>query len=161
VKYKRRKNMNYEVVRMPAKVMAGIGVRTTNENMQAVNDIGKIWEDFWNKNVSAFIENKKNNMIYGVYTNYEKDWTLPYDFYACCEIENNKEDNSEFSVLNIPESKYAKFSIRGNYESSVAGLWNVIWGTELERTYTYDYEVYYNDGNDPENQLLEIYIAIK
>ena len=98
--------------------------------------------------------------MYGVYTNYDGDYTKPYDFYACCEIEDSKSNNDEFSVVSVPESKYAKFSIRGNYDESAEKLWNEIWNTELDRKYTYDFEVYHNDGNDPENQLLEIYIAV-
>ena len=37
--------MVYEIVEMPSKMMSGISVHTTNENMQAVNDIGKLWEE--------------------------------------------------------------------------------------------------------------------
>ena len=153
-------NMNYEIVEIPAKTMTGISIRTTNENMQAADDIGKLWEEFWNKNIFSFAENKKSNKMYGVYTNYDGDYTKPYDFYACCEIEDSKSNNDEFSVVSVPESKYAKFSIRGNYDESAEKLWNEIWNTELDRKYTYDFEVYHNDGNDPENQLLEIYIAV-
>ncbi|MCP1222883.1 GyrI-like domain-containing protein [Sebaldella sp. S0638] len=152
--------MNYEIVEIPAKTMTGISIRTTNENMQAADDIGKLWEEFWNKNIFSFAENKKNNKMYGVYTNYDGDYTKPYDFYACCEIEDSKNNNDEFSVVSVPESKYAKFSIRGNYDESAGKLWHEIWNTELDRKYTYDFEVYHNDGNDPENQLLEIYIAV-
>ena len=152
--------MVYEIVEMPSKMMSGISVHTTNENMQAVNDIGKLWEEFWNKNIFSFTENKKNNKMYGVYTNYDGDYTKPYDFYACCEIEDSKNNNDEFSVVSVPESKYAKFSIRGNYDESAGKLWSEIRNTELDRKYTYDFEVYHNDGNDPENQLLEIYIAV-
>lgn len=74
--------MKYEIVEIPTKTMAGISIRTTNENMQAVNDIGKLWEEFWNKNIFSFTENKKTNKMYGVYTNYEGDFTKPYDFYV-------------------------------------------------------------------------------
>ena len=151
--------MIYEIVEMPSKTMAGISVRTTNENMQAVNDIGKLWEEFWNKNIFSLTE-KKNKKIYGVYTDYEGDFTKPYIFYACCEVESKENSNSEFSVISVPESKYAKFSIRGSYDESVEKLWSEIWKTELDRKYTYDFEVYHNDGNEPENQLLEIYIAV-
>ena len=152
--------MVYEIVEMPSKMMSGISVHTTNENKQAVNDIGKLWEEFWNKNIFSFTENKKNNKMYGVYTNYEGDLTKPYVFYACCEVKSKKNNNCECSVISVPESKYAKFSIRGNYDESVEKLWSVIWKTELDRKYTCDFEVYHNDGNNPENQLLEIYVAV-
>ena len=152
--------MVYEIVEMPSKMMAGISVHTTNENMQAVNDIGKLWEEFWNKNIFSFTENKKNNKMYGVYTNYEGDHTKPYVFYACCEVKSKENNNCECSIILVPESKYAKFSIRGNYDECVEKLWSVIWETELDRKYTCDFEVYHNDGNNPENQLLEIYVAV-
>ena len=61
--------MKYEIVEIPTKTMAGISIRTTNENMQAVNDIGKLWEEFWNKNIFSFTENKKNNSIPKIFDN--------------------------------------------------------------------------------------------
>ena len=152
--------MKYEIVEIPTKTMAGISIRTTNENMQAVNDIGKLWEEFWNKNIFSFTENKKNNKMYGVYTNYEGDFTKPYDFYACCEVSSEGNNNDEFSVISVPESKYAKFSLRGNYDEAAEKLWNAIWETKLDRKYTYDFEVYHNDGNYCENLLLELYFAM-
>ena len=152
--------MNYKIVEISVKTLTGISVRTSGESIQSADDIRKLWEEFWNKNIFSFTEKKKNSLIYGVHTNYDGDNTKAYDFYACCEIEKSESSNSEFPVVSIPESKYAKFSIKGNYDDSAEELWALIEKTELDRKYTYDFEVYHNDGSDPEDQLLEIYVAV-
>lgn len=153
--------MQYEIVKVPEKFLLGIGLKTTNENKRASKDIAKVWKEIWNKDTFLYIENKKNKFLYGLYTKYEGDYTKPYYYYVCCEITDAVNTDEKMSVFSIPETKYAKFSIRGNYMESVEKLWNIIWKTELERKYTYDFELYHLDGETPDDQLLEIYIAIK
>lgn len=152
--------MNYEIVNLQKKFLLGIGIKTTNENKQAAEDISKIWKEVWDKDIFLSVENKENNFLYGLYTKYEGDYTQPYYYYVCCETGDINHRAGESTSFSIPEAKYAKFSIRGNYMDSVEKLWNVIWQTDLKRKYTYDFEIYYLDGETPDDQLLEIYISV-
>ena len=152
--------MNYEVVTLPEKYFLGKGLKTTNENNQALTDIGGIWKEIFEKDTFSSIKNRKNTQLFGLYTKYEKDYTKPYYFYACCEIENKENLDSTMEVFTIPSAKYAKFSMRGNFYEISGKLWETVWQSDLERKYTYDFDVYYYDDKDPNDQLLEIYIAI-
>lgn len=152
--------MCYDIVKMHSKIITGIGIETTNENMKSIGDISEVWKKFFCEGVFSNIKNKMDNKVIGVYTDYKSDYTKPYKFYACSEVIKNSRENDNFSTIIIPEDNYAKFSIIGNRDKTVLWLWQEIWKTELDRKYTYDFELYY-DTENIEKQLIEIYIAIR
>jgi len=58
--------------------IVGISVRTTNQNGQAMQDIGNLWQRFFSEQLLAKIPNKVSDAIYSIYTDYQKDYTEPY-----------------------------------------------------------------------------------
>ena len=56
----------------------GISVLTTNQNGQAMQDIGNLWKRFFSEQILAKIPNKVSDAIYSIYTDYQKDYTEPY-----------------------------------------------------------------------------------
>ncbi|MCX8129746.1 MAG: GyrI-like domain-containing protein [Clostridia bacterium] len=64
-------------------------------------------------------------------------------------------------VRTIPAGKYAEFTIRGHVQEAVGALWQEIWQMGLERLYSYDFEVYHNNSEDINDQMIDIYISIK
>lgn len=149
--------MKYEIVELKEKIIAGIDVRTTNEGGKAMQDIGALWQKFFAEGIYDKIENKVNGKTIGLYTNYEGDYTKPYDFMAGCEI-NKKPGNGKIIV--IPKGKYAKFTITGDVQKSVGEAWQKIWQMDLERKYSCDFEEYQNNSDDMESQEIHIYIAL-
>ena len=58
--------------------------------------------------------------------------------------------------------KYQKFTAKGDLtKGAVVQEWSKIWNSDLERTYTADFEVYGEKSQNPENAEVEIYVAIK
>ena len=39
--------MEYEIVELQEKMVEGIGIKTSNENGKSVQDIGKLWQKFF------------------------------------------------------------------------------------------------------------------
>jgi predicted transcriptional regulator YdeE len=76
----------YEIVELQDKKVGGLSKKTTNQNMQAVQDIASVWQQFIGNGIYAAIENKTDNTTIGLYTDYEEDFTKPYYFIACCEV---------------------------------------------------------------------------
>lgn len=144
--------MNYETVYLEEKQCNGLFVRTTNENMKAIEDISTIWQEF----ISIYpkLENKLNSKVIGLYTNYEKDYSKPYDFYACYECTSKH-------ITIIPSGKYAKFIVKGHPKIAIEDFWLKLWKLPLNRAYLTDYEEYQNNNQDINNQEIHIYISIK
>ncbi|MBD8046513.1 MAG: effector binding domain-containing protein [Clostridium argentinense] len=152
--------MNYEIVNLQEKIIAGIGVKTTNKDMKAMADIGRLWEEFIGKKIIDSIPMKVNEKAIGLYTEYEGNYTKPYKFYCAVEVSDAIEDNDDIITKVIPSGKYAKFTVKGNVQKAVGEAWEKIWNMDLDRKYSCDFEVYHNDSEDINNQTIDIYISL-
>lgn len=147
--------MEYEIIELEEKIVEGISIKTSNQNGQSMKDIGMSWKKFFTEGVYNKIENKINDKTIGLYTDYEKDYTKPYNFMAGVQVKQ-KSNNIENRVNKIiPKGKYAKFIITGDVQKSVGEAWEKIWNMNLKRKYTCDFEEYQN------NTEIYIYIAIE
>lgn len=153
--------MEYEIVELEEKIVEGISIRTTNQDGKSIQDIGALWQKFYAEGEYNKIENKVNNKAIGLYTDYEGDYTKPYNFIACSEINKKSENMKNRTTKIIPKGRYAKFVIIGDVQKSVGEAWGEIWNMNLERKYTCDFEEYQNNTEDMQNQEIHIYIAIK
>lgn len=152
--------MDYEIVNLDEKIVIGVGRETTNANMQAVKDIGEVWEQFFANNIFERIQEKINGKTIGLYTDYQGDFTKPYNFVACCEVKEVKEMKSDLVKKVIPSGKYAKFIITGDVKEAAGNFWAQLWGMDLNRAYTCDFEEYQNNSEDMSNQEIYIYISL-
>lgn len=48
-RYQEGRKMKYEIVELGEKIVEGIGIRTTNQEGKAMQDIAKLWEEFYTK----------------------------------------------------------------------------------------------------------------
>lgn len=152
--------MKYEIVELQEKVVAGIKIKTTNQNGKAVQDIGTTWQKFFADGIYEMLPNKMNGKTIGLYTEYEGDCTKPYAFIAGTEVSQMAESDEEIASAVIPKGKYAKFVIIGDVKNSVGQAWQEIWNMNLNRKYTCDFEEYQNNSEDMQKQEIHIYIAI-
>jgi len=150
--------MDYEVVYLKEKIVAGITIRTSNNDPNMAKVIGETWHQFFAGGVYQSILNKKNDNSIGLYTNYQDKVKGTYDVMVCCEV--SKEDlSSEIEVKKIAENKYAKFVAKGHMEKAVAECWTKIWAMDLDRKYSFDFEEYVS-GSEMDNAEINIYISI-
>jgi len=140
----------------------GISVRTTNENDQAAKDIPVLWERFMAEGILERIPNKTNNSLYCIYTTYEKDHTKPYTTILGCKVENLNNIPDQMAGKTIESASYQKFAAKGNLtQGAVYNEWVKIWNSDLERTFTADFEIYDERSLNPENAEVDIYVAVK
>jgi predicted transcriptional regulator YdeE len=141
----------------------GVSVETTNEDGKAANDIGNLWGKFFAEKIPSKIENKISNDIYSIYTDYESDFTGKYTTILGLKVD---------SFGNIPEGlvgreftseNFVKFIAKGEMPNAVVETWKEIWSNDqdLNRKYTYDFEVYGEKSQNGLNSEVEIYIATK
>ncbi len=145
-------------------IIAGIAIKTTNENGQSQTDIPKLWEKFFTENILNQIPNRIDDKVYAVYTDYEGDWTKPYTMILGCAVKNTVELPNNLVSKTIAASTYEVFEIAGKYPDLLLQTWQhmptVLQDANLNRTYTADFEIYPADF-DPSNAKLDVYIAIK
>jgi len=142
--------------------VVGISIRTTNENGQSANDIPALWNKFMSEGIMEKIPGKIDATIYCLYTDYEKDHTKPYTTILGCKVENL--DNIPHGMVGktIGEGKYSKQLAKGNIlQGMVFNEWKKIWTSDLQRTFTIDFEVYGEKAQNPQNAEVDIFIAVK
>ena len=62
----------------------------------------------------------------------------------------------------IEEAIYSKHIATGNIlQGMVFNEWTKIWNSDLQRTFTADFEVYGGKAQNPENAEVDIFIAVK
>ena len=139
----------------------GISIRTTNENEQSGKDIPALWDQFISEDIAEKIPNKINHSIYSVYTDYEKDHTKPYTTILGCAVESLDFIPDEMVGITIETGSYEKFIAKGNLNDGIViNEWIKIWKSDLNRSFTSDFEIYGEKAQNPENAEVDIFIAI-
>lgn len=147
--------MDYKIITLGEFNVMGIAVRTTNEHEQARKDIGALWNKFYFDNIMGKIPQKETEEIITLYTDYEKDFTLPYSVILGHKVNKTNIIPEGMVLKTVQPSKYAVFHVEGQLPQELIKTWKWIWKSDLERTYTGDFEVY-----KKENEA-DIYVAIK
>jgi len=150
--------MNYELIELKEKTVVGIKTRTSNTDPNMSNDIGTLWQNFFEKGIFNSIADKKNNNSIGLYTNYENT-ANEYDVMVCCEVKDLINQSKDLQSEIIPSGKYAKFIINGHVQTAVQEFWMNLCNIKLDRKYSHDFEEY-QDGGDMNNAEIHIYISL-
>lgn len=146
--------MNYEIVNLEEKIVVGLSAGTSNSDPKMGEKVTKLWTKLCYDGVKNQIKNKVNDYVIGLYSDYSGD-----SYVVTAGAEVSESANSGMTTKVIPAGKYAKFSFRGHMQKAVAEAWQAIWKMDLDRSYTGDFEEYYD--NNWENGEICIYIALK
>lgn len=141
----------------------GIATKTTNENGKASEDLGKLWEQFYTKNIPSQIVDIKSDEIYAIYTDYESDYKGQYTCIIGMKVNSLDKVPTDLIGREFRSGKYQKFIAKGQMPNAIMETWKEIWSKdkELNRKYTADFEVYGKNSQNGENSEVDIYIAMQ
>ncbi|MCK0470963.1 GyrI-like domain-containing protein [Halalkalibacter sp. APA_J-10(15)] len=146
---------------------AGVGTKTSNEKeLTAEGVIPKMWEQFYQQSISEMIENKKDNTVLALYSDYESDVSGAYFFRIGHQLQSRSDQKEGVVLKEIPAAEYIIFtSKKGPISEVVPQLWQEIWNyfsTSIEiRSYSGDFEIYDERAGNPNEAIVDIYIAIE
>lgn len=149
--------------------IVGISAKTNNANeITAQAKIPQLWATYDQQDVAGQLLSQKNNAVmYGLYSDYETDVNGEYTLTPGVEVSADIEVPKGMVIKTIPASKYLVFtSEKGLMPDIVIQAWQDIWTwfantTEVERTYSGDFELYDERCAQPNEAQVDIYIAIK
>lgn len=153
--------MTYVTIDLEQFSVIGIAVKTTNQDGQAQNDIGGLWQRFFNDSISNQIPNKVSDDIYCIYTNYESDVNGAYTTILGCKVASLENIPEGFTGKTIPKATFQLYKSIGKLPDSVLATWGHIWQTPIERKYLADFDVYGPRSQDPNNAEVETYLSIQ
>lgn len=141
----------------------GISTRTTNKDNQSQEDLGKLWGQFFAENVIAKIPNKVSNNIITIYTDYKSDYTDEYTTIIGIPVSTLDEIPDKLIGREFQSDDFRKFIAKGKMPNAVMNAWLDIWkkDKQLNRKYSYDFEVYGEKSQNGENSEVEIYLSTK
>lgn len=153
-----QEKMNYTIEHQERKFFIGLELKTNNDECSSTMPAHK--ERFFKENTLLKIPNKVNSAIVALYTDYEGDYTKPYSWILGCEVSSLDEVPEGLVGKIISESNYAVFTTQGEFPQGLIAAWQAVWTSNLDRSYTSDFEVYRSDFDPQKNPEVKIYIAI-
>ncbi len=143
--------------------LIGISTRTTNKDNQAAQDLGKLWEQFFTDNIFGKIPNKISNEIFSIYTDYKSNYTEDYTAIIGVPVATLDKIPEGLTGREFPAGNFQKLTAKGEMPAAVVSTWVDIWqrNNELNREYSYDFEVYGERSQNGADSEVDIYIAIK
>ena len=141
----------------------GISLRTTNKNNQSQQDLGNLWTRFFSENITNKIPNKVSGNIITIYTDYKSDFTDEYTTTIGIPVSTLDEIPPGLIGREFEGDNFQKFTVKGEMPNAVVNTWIDIWkrDKELNRKYTYDFEVYGQKSQNGKDSEVEIYIATR
>ncbi len=131
-------------MKLPAFKVAGYKVRTTNENSQAMEDIGALWGKIMSQNLLINVPHQTKQEMLALYYEYEGDYTKPYSCLIGVPVSSFNDLPTGMVGVEIPVQDYARFTARGKMPEALIQTWQEIWQKDktLNRAYRFDFEVY-------------------
>ena len=149
-------------IRIQPFYIAGLSVRTTNENNQMMTDIPALWQRFISENIASQLSSKLSSDVYCIYTNYESDHTKPYTVHLGCRVSDAFVPSDGLTTLYYEGGKYRRFAAKGDLQQgAVYQTWLNIWEADIDRAYSADFEIYGAKAADQTNAEVDILIAVK
>ena len=141
----------------------GISIESTNEGGQSIDDMGKLWEQFYEDGISDKISNKTSSEVYSLFTDYESDYTGKYTAIIGHKVESIEKVPDGLVGREFKGGKYAKLTAKGEMPDAIVDTWKKIWKEDkrLNRRYTVDFEVYGSKSQNGAESEVDVFIAIE
>lgn len=139
----------------------GISTETSNREGKATTDIGALWGQFISDNLLEKIPHQLDSDILCIYTDYESDYTGKYTCLLGLKVASLDEIPEGLVGREFEGGNFQSFLAKGEFPQAIVDTWNTIWNQDktLDRSYTYDYEVYDERSRQGEDSEAVIYIA--
>lgn len=122
--------------------VVGLSIVTTNKDDKAVEDINKLWEQFFCSRIGAELSSKSDDTIYAVYSDYEGDHDSPYRFTIGYRVNEVGHRLNNMHHVKIEPGEYAVMSAAGKQPEALIQTWEALWSSDLDRSYKTDFEIY-------------------
>ncbi|NCX96795.1 MAG: AraC family transcriptional regulator [Chitinophagia bacterium] len=140
-------------------IITGISTRIEHPT-HASKQMEELWQQFWKENLPSKVTGRFNNTIYTVYHEYAGDYTKPYTATIGYRINKIQDISNDLKVIVIPQQHYKVFTANGHLPGSVVAAWKNIWHSNLQRSYKFDFEIYDERAQNPQDAIVDIYIAV-
>lgn len=151
--------MSYSLQIQSKKYVIGVPIKTSNKQFQ--EEAPLLWQRFFTEDLAEEIPNQVDDHLIAVYTEYEGDYTQPFTYLLGRQVSHLEDIPKGMIGIEIEESPYAVFTAHGPFPDAMVQKWHTIWESDIDRSYTTDFEIYPPDFDQEEAPKIKIYIALK
>jgi predicted transcriptional regulator YdeE len=157
-----KKIKTYNMIKIDGFNIIDISVRTSNRNNQSAQDLAKLWGEFYEKGLLDKIPNKVSNDIYSIYTDYKSDFTDEYTTVIGMQVTSLEDIPAGLIGRQFSSDNFIRLVAKGSMPKAIVDVWMDVWNRdkELNRKYSYDFEVYGDKSQNGEDSEVDIYIAV-
>jgi len=139
----------------------GITTKTSNQNGEAPMAIGALWGQFISENLLEKIPNQLDSDILCIYTDYESNYTGKYTCLLGLKVSSLDIIPEGLTGREFEGGNFQPFLAKGELPQAVVETWQQIWDQDktLNRSYTYDYEVYDERSRQGGSSEVAVFIA--
>lgn len=143
----------------------GISLRTSNAHAFSENSIGNLWQRFFAEQISSKIPNKQDSATLALYYDFETDKDGFYTILIGHRVTDLNNVPNGMTGVSIPAQKRVIFTTpQGPVFPGIVATWQKIWKLEdehtLHRAYGFEYELYDERSQDPQNGIAQIHISV-
>lgn len=162
--------MNKNRQHQSAITISGITARTTNARESGPDGLlPELWSRYFRSPGPAQPGEDNPHLLYAVYTDYESDASGAYTVligHECGDEPGGEARNEDLQQVVVPEADYYVFETRrGPVFEVVLEAWQEVWAyfqdSQVQRAYTGDFELYDTRQFDPQNAVVQLYIAVR
>lgn len=131
------------------------GLSIVTDNSRAAEDINNLWERFFELSLGQHMPDKADDIIYAVYSDYQGDHDAPYRITVGYRIDASLAEQAAITAQSALDEfalelhsvaceggDYAVMSAAGQQPKALIQTWEAIWGGDLPRRFTTDFELY-------------------
>ena len=112
----------------------------------ASEQINDLWQHFFESQIGHVLEQRKDDIVYAVYSDYQGDFSKPYRLTIGFKMEDGgtaqKLSPGLLHHTQIKTADYAMMAAAGEQPKALIETWTAIWQSDLPRRYETDFEVY-------------------
>ena len=112
----------------------------------ASEQINDLWQHFFESQIGHVLQQRRDDIVYAVYSDYQGDFSKPYRLTIGFKIEDGvvaqKLSPELLYHAQVKTADYAMMSAAGEQPKALIETWTAIWQSDLPRRYETDFEVY-------------------
>jgi predicted transcriptional regulator YdeE len=141
--------------------LIGLSIETSNQGNEASSAIGALWGKFISEDLLSKIPHQRDSDIVCVYTNYESNFRGKYTCLLGVKVDSLDSIPAGLVGHEFEGGQFQPFLAQGEFPQAIVETWQSIWEQDetLNRSYTYDYEVYDDRSRRGNESQVSIFIA--
>lgn len=126
--------------------IAGVSLVSSTFNDMVVKDLDELWEYFYQNDIGRYIPHKDDQKIYVLFSNYDNPEVSAITITIGYKVKAKEGIHKDIDQVDIPSMYFGIIQIDPPFEQNTAKTWEQIYASELDRSNTFDLEVYtYNE----------------